>query len=373
MKTEPHRLLLAAALVAAVSLAACGRKETAPAPAPAAPASAPAAAAPAAPAGPIIPPMQVAAATEAQRSAGATLAAQGAGSAAACNGCHGAQGEGMAATGFPRIAGQSRSYLQHELESYASGARKHPVMQPIAAAMSPEQRAAAAVYFASLSPDGTPVAGAATPAASGASGPTPTVAAAPAAAPSAPAAAKASSGRGSLLANVGDNAKGIQACANCHGPGGMGSGELYPYLAGQHAGYLSATLGAWRDGSRANDPSGQMPVIANLLSPEDVAAVSAYYAAQMPRATPVGGERMALPAGATGPAVVSGPQAQQAGAGAAAAGGASTEQGAATTGGAQGPGGGGGTGPASTGNPQAGVTAGAAGGTGAAAPASSAR
>jgi cytochrome c553 len=281
----------------------------------------------------------VAAPSEAQRTAGATLAAQGANGVAACNGCHGAQGEGIAASGFPRIAGQSVSYLLHELESYAAGGRKHPIMQPIAAAMTPEQRSAAAAYFASLAP-------AATAAAAAASAP------AMAAAPAASARGGGGSGRAQLLAARGDEAAGVQACVNCHGPGGIGAGELYPYLAGQHAAYLSATLQAWRDGSRNNDPSGQMPIIAKALSPEDLTALAHYYAAQPVRSTPVQAERMAAAAFTAEPAVTSGPQAQGVNVAGGTAG-AGTEQGAATTGGQQGPGGGGGTGPASTGAPLA--------------------
>src|SRR5205085_2439114 len=110
---------------------------------------------------------------------------------------------------------------------------------------------------------------------------------------------------------VGDNAKGVQACANCHGPGGMGTGELYPYLAGQHPNYLTATLGAWRDGTRNDDPSGQMPQIAKSLAPEDIAAVAAYYAGQAPRGGAIDAETMAAVgplAAASGPAVSSGPR-----------------------------------------------------------------
>jgi cytochrome c553 len=337
MKTDPNRLAWLSVLAAATALAACGRKEE-----PAAPAAAPAASAPAAaaPAGPVIPPTQVAAPTEAQRATGAELAAKGAGSIAACSTCHGAAGEGQAATGFPRLAGQASAYLRHELESYADGTRKNPVMEPIAKAMTPEQRAATAIYYASLPPDAAPVpSGLAVPARD----------------------------RAGVLATVGDSAKGVQACANCHGPGGIGSGDLNPYLAGQHPGYLSAALGAWRDGTRNNDPSGQMPVIARSLAPDDVAALSAYYGALPPRSKPMDAERMAAPASASAPAVSSGPRTEAAGAGAstapaAAAGGAGITQGSGTTGGAQGPGGGGGTGPTSTGNPAAAPSAPAASG-----------
>ena len=205
-------------------------------------------------------------------------------------------------------------------------------MEPIATAMTPEQRAAAAVYYASLPPNAAGVpSGLAVPARD----------------------------RGSVLATIGDSARGVQACANCHGPGGIGSGDLYPYLAGQHPGYLSATLGAWRDGTRNNDPSGQMPVIAKSAGAAKTWPPWLRTTGRCRRAAkPMDAERMAAPASAPAPAVSSGPRTEVAGAGAttapaAAAGGAGITQGSATTGGAQGPGGGGGTGPTSTGNPAA--------------------
>jgi cytochrome c553 len=323
MKGRTHSLLLLAALAAGVGLTACGRNETpapapAPAPAPVAAASAPAAA----PAGPIIAPTAAIVPTDAQRSTGATLAAQGGGgSVPACNGCHGAQGEGIAASGFPRLAGQSYAYLAHELESYADGSRKHPIMQPIAAAMNGDQRLAAAAYFSGLSPDGSSAPGAA-----------------------------AAGGKAPQLASLGDNARGIQGCVNCHGPGGIGSSELYPYLAGQHAAYIAAALGAWADGTRNNDPSGQMPVIAKALSADEIKSLAAYYAGQPARNLPIAGERLAAVGFTPAPAVSSGPQAPTPPAGTA---GQGPEQGAATAGAqAQGPGG---TGTASNGAPTAGT------------------
>ena len=359
MKRAVHLLAL---FVAAATLAGCNRHEeaTAPAPAPAASSATASASAPApAPAGPVIAPVAATEPTDAQRTTGQQIAAQGGGGAvAACNSCHGAQGEGNAGGGFPRIAGQSYAYLAHELDTYANGTRKHPVMQPIAAAMTEDQRKAAAAYFASLNPNGTSTAaaGAASGAASG------TMSGAASATKSAGAGTSAGAGgRGAQLANVGDNSQGVQACANCHGPGGIGSGELYPYLAGQHANYLMATLGAWRDGTRANDPSGQMPLIAQGLTQQDVAAIAAYYAGQPPRATSIDAEHMAAigpVAAASAAAITSGPQTQPSGGeGGSPAAGTGTESGSPSTGGSQGAGVPGGTGPASTGAPQQGASA----------------
>jgi cytochrome c553 len=279
--------------------------------------------------------------TDAQRQAGAQIAAKGAGSAAACASCHGAHGEGNAASGFPRIAGQSYAYLLHQLDSYAGGARQNPVMAPIAKALAEAQREQAAAYYASLSPTG-----AAGPAAAGAAG-------TGASGNGAGAASRASGNdRGRQLAIAGDERKFVQACVNCHGPMGAGEGSAYPYLGGQHQSYLVNALKEWRDGSRNTDPSGQMPVIAKSMSEDEATAVAAYYAAQplpdRPRDAAVSALTAQQP-GAPASAVQSGPRHAGSSTGMQ---GNGTEQGAPTTGGSQGPGGGGGgSGSGSSGSP----------------------
>jgi cytochrome c553 len=241
----------------------------------------------------------------------------------ACVGCHGAQGEGNAQGGFPRLAGQGEAYLARQLTAYANGARVNPIMQPIAKAMNAQQMRDAAAYYGSLgdAPDG-------------ATGPS---------AGGAPAAGKGGGGnaeRGRVLSEIGDNGMEVQACANCHGPGGLGRQPVYPYLAGQHAGYLSAAMGEWKNGNRKTDPSGQMPHVAQQLADADVAALSAYYSAQP--APPSAARLVNIPAGSSQhPAVMPGPGAPgPSGAGGGTVRGTGTEQGAPITGGSQGGGGG---------------------------------
>jgi cytochrome c553 len=238
---------------------------------------------------------------------GAQIAMQGAGNGvAACAGCHGAQGEGNAAGGFPRLAGQPRAYLSRQLAAYTDGSRNHPVMAPIAKAMTKQQIDAVAGYYAGLS--------------------------APVAKPAAPPAVQVFR-RGETLATVGDDRLGVQGCANCHGPGGAGEPPTYPYLAGQSANYLSAALAQWKSGARNTDPSTQMSIIAKRLSDSDIAALAAYYAAQPAPAPET--QRIATPAraGRQGAAGSSGTMTGT---------GTGTEQGAPSSGGSQGPGGGGG-------------------------------
>src|SRR6266581_1037060 len=72
-------------------------------------------------------------------------------------------------------------------------------------------------------------------------------------------------------------AKVATVCAACHGAGGVSVSDTIPNLAAQRAGYLEAQLKALKDGTRKNPI---MNAIAAQLSPEDMANVVAYLAAQ---------------------------------------------------------------------------------------------
>jgi len=249
---------------------------------------------------------------------GRQLAEKGADGVTACISCHGAQGEGNAAAGFPRLAGQPSFYLERQMSAFADGRRDNPVMSPIAKAMNAQQRRDSSAWYASVDP--------------GKAG------GAPASAAAKPDAARQK--RALALANQGDDKLQVQACINCHGPNGAGEAPAYPYLAGQHTAYLTAAMAEWKSGARKTDPSGQMPAIAARLGDQDVAALAAFYAAQAVQApalrTNIAAGSVARPAVAAR-ADTSGPRAT-----AAAPQGVGTEQGAPLTGGNQGQGGGGG-------------------------------
>lgn len=66
-------------------------------------------------------------------------------------------------------------------------------------------------------------------------------------------------------------------CSACHGSDGNSGVADYPKLAGQHASYLASTLRAYRDGLRKN---AIMAGLAAVLSEEDIADLSVYYATQ---------------------------------------------------------------------------------------------
>lgn len=65
-----------------------------------------------------------------------------------CQSCHGVDGNSTSAE-YPKLAGQHADYLQQALLDYKSGARKSPVMAGFVAALSPQDMADLAAYFAS--------------------------------------------------------------------------------------------------------------------------------------------------------------------------------------------------------------------------------
>ncbi|MHA6159558.1 c-type cytochrome [Pseudomonas sichuanensis] len=170
--------------------------------------------------------------------------------AMACLGCHGPDGKGIAAAGFPRLAGLPAGYLAKQLRDFRQGSRKQPVMEPLAKALSDAEIDAVSTYLAALPADGAAelrrqqIAGDAV----------------------------------SRLALYGDWGRQIPGCVQCHGPGGSGVGEHFPPLAGQPAGYLVAQLNAWRDGSRSNDPNQLMVNVAKAMTDAEVKAIAEYFA-----------------------------------------------------------------------------------------------
>lgn len=67
------------------------------------------------------------------------------------------------------------------------------------------------------------------------------------------------------------------SCSSCHGDDGNSMVATFPKLAQQHSSYLTQQLQAFKDGTR-NDP--MMSPMAKSLSDDDIADISAYYAAQ---------------------------------------------------------------------------------------------
>nr|WP_312567644.1 c-type cytochrome [Comamonas sp.] len=181
--------------------------------------------------------------------AGANIAANGgAQGAPACVSCHGSKGEG--GPGFPPLAGQSAGYLERQLHTLAAGKRKAITMAPVARALSDQEKADVAAYYASLK---LPIES--------------KVGALP----------KAKDSNGAWLVERGRWADGIPACAKCHGPGGTGVGMDFPAIGHLDAKYMQTQMAAWRKQERDAGPLGLMGSIAQKLTDQDVQDVADYY------------------------------------------------------------------------------------------------
>jgi len=170
--------------------------------------------------------------------------------AMACLGCHGPDGKGVAAAGFPRLAGLPARYLSKQLHDWRNGSRQQPVMAPLAKALGEDEIEAVSRYLAGLPSDPAPDLRRQQMAANPAE----------------------------RLALYGDWSRQIPGCVQCHGPGGSGVGEHFPPLAGQPAAYLVAQLNGWRDGTRSNDPNQLMAGVAKAMTDAEVKAVAEYFA-----------------------------------------------------------------------------------------------
>ena len=165
--------------------------------------------------------------------------------AGACAACHG-QGGNSAAASFPKIAGLGEKYILKQLMEFKSGARDNAIMKGQVAALSDEQMADLAAYFA---------------------GNKRTVGYA----------AKDKVALGEKIYRAGNLATGVPACLACHGPNGDGMEAAgFPALGGQHGDYIKAQLVSFQEDKRDNDASAVMRDIAGRMSNKEVAAVAAY-------------------------------------------------------------------------------------------------
>jgi cytochrome c553 len=164
-----------------------------------------------------------------------------------CAACHGADGNSSSSAN-PSLAGQHADYIAKQLAEFKSGQRKNPVMLGMTASLSPADMKNLGLYFESQKP-------------------------------------KPRAARNAELVKIGQQiyrggvvAKGIAACASCHGPNGAGMPAQFPRLAGQYAEYTIAQLQAFRTAERGNDPLKMMRMTAAKLSDQEIQAVAEYLA-----------------------------------------------------------------------------------------------
>jgi cytochrome c553 len=170
--------------------------------------------------------------------------------ASVCAACHGADGNSPTSAN-PSLAGQHPEYLAKQLRDFkpaegAEPARPSALMTGFAAGLSDSDIRNVSAYFAAqkLKP--------------------------------ATATQKDLVELGRQIYRGGIAAKGVPACAACHGPTGAGIPIQYPRLHGQHAEYTAAELTRFRQGERRNNV--QMTEIAARLSDAEIRAVSDYIA-----------------------------------------------------------------------------------------------
>ena len=162
-----------------------------------------------------------------------------------CAACHGPDGNSAIAAN-PILAGQHGGYIAAQLAAFKSGARPSPIMQGMAAGLTPEDMVNVGAYFQEQKPAGANMAR-----------------------------DKAGVTRAQKIWRSGLKSAGVPACASCHGAAGHGIPVQYPRLAGQHP---DLTLG-WLKAYAANGrPHPVMSPIASRLNEGDMKALSDYIA-----------------------------------------------------------------------------------------------
>jgi cytochrome c553 len=172
-----------------------------------------------------------------------------------CFECHGERGEGGAPVAgaepkFAKLGGQHADYLVKQLQDFRSGARQNDFMRLLVRELDDGDLRDIAAYFASQ--------------------------------PAPRGALQADSAPGARLYREGDAARGVVACASCHGESGRTAaaegGPSVPILRGQDPRYLEEQLGHWRSGFRRNSPGNVMNQAIRPLTDDEIHALAAYLA-----------------------------------------------------------------------------------------------
>ena len=177
--------------------------------------------------------------------------AKGQVAAAVCAACHNADGNSAAPT-FPKIAGQHYDYIVKQLNNFkvqpgaTAAERENGQMLGFASMLNDEQIRDVAAYFSSQKLE-------------------------PATANN-----KDTFELGRKIFRAGIPAKGVAACAGCHGPSGAGIPGQYPRVMGQWAEYTESQLVGFRQGTRKNNST--MTDVAARLSDAEIKAVADYIA-----------------------------------------------------------------------------------------------
>ena len=169
-----------------------------------------------------------------------------------CSRCHGHDGNGRGTGAFPKLAGQKPEYLFASLAAYASGARNSGIMEPIAAALTPEMMRELADYYSRLTRNSTTH-------------------------------ANVNLERGRLIASYGIPAKQVPACAECHLSNSGPKNQFYPFLTGQYPEYIQLQLELFQKQHRGGTAySNIMQHVARNLTATEIRDIAAFFASLNP-------------------------------------------------------------------------------------------
>lgn len=162
-----------------------------------------------------------------------------------CTACHGEKGISVSPS-YPSLAGQLPTYLYKQLQDYANGDRRDPMMGSIAKGLSTQDSADLAAWFGAQEP--------------------------------------AFQSRSPMvyeqaenLVKNGNNERVLPPCEVCHGASGKGQEMDMPALSGQNAAYTSASLKAFKTAGRHNDIYSRMRLIAESLTDREIEELGFYY------------------------------------------------------------------------------------------------
>lgn len=172
----------------------------------------------------------------------------------ACTGCHGKDGRAVGNLYFPRIAGKPAGYLVNQLRNFRDGRRSYELMAGMVNLLSDAYLQEIAQHFSALD---LPY-------------PAPVPSTLP---PQLVAVAR-------TLVKRGDPARELAACTSCHGAALTGIVPHVPGLLGLPRDYINAQLGAWKTGQRHATAPDCMARVAQTLTVDEVAAISAWLSAQ---------------------------------------------------------------------------------------------
>ncbi|CAB3828165.1 hypothetical protein LMG26854_01833 [Achromobacter aegrifaciens] len=174
--------------------------------------------------------------------------------AAACTACHGAQGKAGADGYYPRLAGKPQEYLYHQLLNFRDDRRQYRPMTHLLTGLPDDYLREIAAYFSSQH--------------------------VPYPAPTRADVSAATLEAGRKLALDGDAARGLPACAACHGAALGGVLPAIPGLLGLPRDYIGSQIGSWKNGLRRAAEPDCMADISNKLTPQDIGALAAWLSSQ---------------------------------------------------------------------------------------------